>query len=246
MVRPIGVRILCKNAIVMEGLGRILADNEFHVSRCLNLDEILHCKVYGQAADCVQINLIDSLCLQLDTGTLTLLKESEPSAYSVILADKFDFDKMMDGFQNGALAYIVKEISSERLVGTLRLVAAGEPVLPPQLMDFLRSTSISCDGKSVEKPLDAAVLSDREFQILRWLIVGHPNKVISQRMDISEATVKVHVKSILRKLNVRNRTQAAIWGANHGIRQNESMPNRRLSGRGGDAPQLPMFRMPGR
>jgi two-component system nitrate/nitrite response regulator NarL len=48
--------------------------------------------------------------------------------------------------------------------------------------------------------------------------MGCPNKVISKRMDISEATVKVHVKAVLRKLRVKNRTQAAIWAANHGMR----------------------------
>jgi two-component system nitrate/nitrite response regulator NarL len=66
--------------------------------------------------------------------------------------------------------------------------------------------------------VDAASLSDRELEILRWLIMGCPNKVISKRMEISEATVKVHVKAVLRKLRVKNRTQAAIWAANHGMR----------------------------
>src|SRR3546814_5032995 len=54
-------------------------------------------------------------------------------------------------------------------------------------------------------------LSEREVEILRCLILGYANKVISRRLDISEATVKVHVKAILRKLRVSNRTQAAIW-----------------------------------
>ncbi len=246
MVHPIGVRILCKNAIVREGLGRILANNDFHVSQCSTIDEILNCASHAQVVDGVQINLIDAIFLEQDADTLKVLCASDVKAYNVILADKFDFDIMMDGFQDEAMAYIVKEISSDRLVGTLRLVAAGEPVLPPQLIDVLQSSSLSCDMQNVDEPVDAAGLSDREFQILRWLIVGHPNKVISQRMDISEATVKVHVKSVLRKLNVQNRTQAAIWGAKHGIRQNDGMSPRRVSGRSGDASQFPMFRLPGR
>ena len=52
---------------------------------------------------------------------------------------------------------------------------------------------------------------------LRYLLLGHPNKVIARRLEISEATVKVYVKAILRKLRVRNRTQAAIWAFNNGI-----------------------------
>jgi two-component system nitrate/nitrite response regulator NarL len=55
-------------------------------------------------------------------------------------------------------------------------------------------------------------LSVREIEILRRLVHGDSNKQISRRVEISETTVKVHVKAILRKLGVRNRTQAAIWG----------------------------------
>src|SRR3546814_10958017 len=91
----------------------------------------------------------------------------------------------------------------------------GERVLPPQLADELQSRPSLTDALEVERPVDAACLSDRELEILRWLIMGCPNKVISKRMDISEATVKVHVKAVLRKLRVKNRTQAAIWAANH-------------------------------
>ena len=60
-------------------------------------------------------------------------------------------------------------------------------------------------------------LSDRETEILRQLVLGEANKVISRHLSISEATVKVHIKAILRKLRVLNRTQAAIWAINHGI-----------------------------
>lgn len=103
-------------------------------------------------------------------------------------------------------------------MATLHLVAMGERVLPPQLADELQSRPTLTDALEVERPVDAASLSDRELEILRWLIMGCPNKVISKRMEISEATVKVHVKAVLRKLRVKNRTQAAIWAANHGMR----------------------------
>lgn len=244
MVRPIDVRILCRNAIVREGLGRILADNHFSVSQHSTISEILHEVPSSMRSDDVRLNLIDIIFLEHDPDLVARLKESDPAAYTVILADAFDLEMMMDGFEQGAASYILKEISSERLIGTLRLVAVGEPVLPPQLIEALQ---VRPQPSNIgEKPIDAACLSDREFQILRWLIVGHPNKIISQRMDISEATVKVHVKSVLRKLNVQNRTQAAIWAANHGVQQNDMRSERCASRRTGDAPQLPMFRMPGR
>jgi len=61
------------------------------------------------------------------------------------------------------------------------------------------------------------ILSEREITTLRYLLVGHANKVIARRLEISEATVKVYVKAILRKLRVSNRTQAAIWAFNNGV-----------------------------
>jgi two-component system nitrate/nitrite response regulator NarL len=68
-------------------------------------------------------------------------------------------------------------------------------------------------------PDDASApqLSPRELAILRCLINGNSNKCIARKIDIAEATVKVHVKAILRKIRVQNRTQAAIWGMNHAL-----------------------------
>nr|WP_281377252.1 LuxR C-terminal-related transcriptional regulator [Stakelama sediminis] len=80
-----------------------------------------------------------------------------------------------------------------------------------------------------EQSLEQANLSDREQQVLRCLMVGYPNKIISRHLNISEATVKVHVKAILRKLRVSNRTQAAIWASGRGLDQmdysNRAMAN---------------------
>jgi two-component system nitrate/nitrite response regulator NarL len=58
-------------------------------------------------------------------------------------------------------------------------------------------------------------LSNRETEILCWLMEGATNKVIARKLNVTEATVKVHVKAILRKIGVGNRTQAAIWAADH-------------------------------
>ncbi|MGH1571183.1 response regulator transcription factor [Methylobacterium sp. P31] len=60
-------------------------------------------------------------------------------------------------------------------------------------------------------------LSEREQLILTMLVSGSPNKIIARRLDITEATVKVHMKSIMRKIRASNRTQAAIWAAKNGI-----------------------------
>lgn len=99
--------------------------------------------------------------------------------------------------------------SAEGLARSLRLVRAGERVIPRNLMQLPR-------GSSPRKDDDVPSLSPREADMVRYLVRGAPNKVIARELGISEATVKVHMKGLLRKLGVGNRTQAAIWGRAHG------------------------------
>jgi two-component system nitrate/nitrite response regulator NarL len=96
-------------------------------------------------------------------------------------------------------------------------VASGEKVLPSQLVKHLPLRSAMSNAELNDGSELLETLSEREIETLRCLIMGYPNKVIAYRLDISEATVKVHVKAILRKLGVQNRTQAAIWAVNNGL-----------------------------
>jgi two-component system, NarL family, nitrate/nitrite response regulator NarL len=86
---------------------------------------------------------------------------------------------------------------------------------------YLPHSVISSSGNS---QVSTIALSDREEQILCCLVNGHPNKVIARELGIAETTVKVHVKSILRKSRASNRTQAAMWALNRRIMQTESQP----------------------
>jgi len=218
MAYPVNVRLLCGNAIVREGLSRILMERDFRVTQHANIASALERMEAPEEDSGPSLLLIDNGTEEVDADTVSVLQRRFPGSYMVLLSDRFDFHVMLKAFRLGALGYIVKEISCDRLVATLRLVAMGERVLPPQLADELQSRPSLADALEVERPADATCLSDRELEILRWLIMGCPNKVISKRMSISEATVKVHVKAVLRKLRVKNRTQAAIWAANHGMR----------------------------
>jgi len=218
MSYSVNVFLLCRNSIVREGLSRILAEREFNIIQSASSYEGVLA-----ASDAVQevgpqLILIDNGNEECDTESLAVLQSRFPLSNLVMLSDHFDFQIMLRAFQLGIRAYIVKDISCDRLVATLQLVAMGERVLPSQLADELQARPGLANAPEIEKSADAACLSEREREILRWLIMGCPNKVISRRMEISEATVKVHVKAVLRKLSVKNRTQAAIWAANHGMR----------------------------
>jgi two-component system, NarL family, nitrate/nitrite response regulator NarL len=98
-------------------------------------------------------------------------------------------------------------------------------ILPPPLMRLI------CEEHEMDSKDDPAVpatqtdvptfdhmprtLSQRETGVLRCLMQGEPNKTIARQFEITEATVKVHIKAILRKISVRNRTQAAVWAQSH-------------------------------
>lgn len=210
--KNVHLAIIGKNEIVREGLKRILADEEFiidrAVSRAVDLDE---------GVDRETLIIVDSNDLEDGIATCTEARARFPESRIVIMADEHGLQDVSRAFLSGAVdGYVVKQISCRPLAGALRLVAMGEKVFPSQIADALARPR----GHSAPAHLNGATgnnLSIREVDILRCLVEGEPNKVISRRLHIADATVKVHIKAILRKLRVRNRTQAAIWAASRGM-----------------------------
>ena len=132
----------------------------------------------------------------------------------------------------GAAGYLHEEMTTETLIMALELVLRGETVLPSVVVSLLAGNVAAKSQVTVganaprrngaELPIAAEEikrndprLSTRQTAILQALIDGTPNKVIAQQLNVSEATVKLHVKAVLRKINVSNRTQAAVWAIKH-------------------------------
>ena len=109
----------------------------------------------------------------------------------------------------------LSSISTDALSYSLQLVLLGEMVFPTQMASFWTQRS---SRPNVAAARDIAQkLSTRESQILHCLVAGSSNKAIARQLEITESTVKVHMKSLLRKINAANRTQAAIWGMEAGF-----------------------------
>ena len=212
----IDIALVGRNTIVREGLQRILSEHDF--------------SIIASAARTGDLPPLDReepwiLILFADEGpsgscvdSLAALHERFPAARIVLLASEFDFSLVRRVFRAGAAGCLIDEIACDRLVGLLHLVALGEKVFPSQLADELVDQVGVTQHSAGAPTIHSANLSAREVEILRCLIMGLPNKVISRRLSISEATVKVHVKAVLRKLHVMNRTQAAIWATSRGLR----------------------------
>ena len=133
----------------------------------------------------------------------------------VVLADALSTHRLSEALNAGVDGYLTKDIASESLMQSLKLVMMGEKVFPTHLAAMLISGQGS--GPEPHVPVSRKGLSPREVQILRCLLSGNSNKMIANHLNITEATVKVHLKSLLRKINASNRTQAAIWAMNNGI-----------------------------
>jgi two-component system nitrate/nitrite response regulator NarL len=152
------------------------------------------------------------------------LKDQNPSARIVVLSDRCDLDDALAAFRAGADGYVIEQISCDALIKSLDLVMLGVTILPAAFMRLLggENEMDSEDDPAVPATQTHTIfdhtprtLSDRETGILRCLMQGESNKVIARGFDITEATVKAHIKAILRKICVRNRTQAAVWAHNH-------------------------------
>jgi two-component system nitrate/nitrite response regulator NarL len=205
------------NALFREGLRRILEDTEFEVVLSSDEAESL-LDLHAGHDDGDLLVIIDQSSLEHKQSEIHEIAGRIPGAKLVYLVKKFDLDKMIAAFNAGVHGYIVKDIRCESLIRSLQLIALGEKVLPGELIEQLPK-SRHASGIAASAPSNLhELLSDREFEILRYLAAGFPNKVIATRLDRSDGAVKVHVKGILRKLNVNNRTQAAILAFNSGLK----------------------------
>lgn len=202
------VVLLGENNLQREGLRRIIASDDFSVEvtdscSAFIIDRDVHERV-------VELVVVDAENIDhCDLDHVEHIHHAYPDTKIVVLDGAFDLERMIKSFQSGADGYIVKSIASDPLIESLRLVILGEKVMPSALAQLL--PEYVAKAHSLPSNSLAEVLSDRELETLGCLCMGDPNKVIARHLEISEATVKVHVKAILRKLHLKNRTQAVAW-----------------------------------
>lgn len=144
------------------------------------------------------------------------LSKSFSDSSSVVLADVLEWQYLIGAITAGASGYLLKDISTEALLSSLKLVEIGEKVFPTNMCSLLAQGSHQL-MKAPPGRNNISMLSKRENEILKFLVEGDSNKLIARRLNLTEATVKVHMKSLMRKLECNNRTQAAIWALHHGV-----------------------------
>ncbi len=148
----------------------------------------------------------------LGADAIGALKQRFPSTHAIVFAEQAELGSLATAFGAGADGYMLKSISSAALIDSLRLVLHGEKVFPRTLCEVIGQ--IRGDGGEASSRMTrvgSVSLTEREIAILQGLAQGHTNKRIANGIGITEATVKVNLKSVLRKLGLSNRTQVAIW-----------------------------------
>jgi two-component system nitrate/nitrite response regulator NarL len=211
--------LICDSFLLRSGLQHILRNTPFAIVEAASATGPKRLQYCALDTALLVIEATDNTNRVLEV--VRQVRERSPQTRIVALAEQFDLSFVRSAHEAGVIGFCSTPSGPEVLIKSLELVMLGESVLPAAM---LRSVLDAAPQKQ-EQPLQDNMaepklsdlkeckLSPREAEILGCLTEGAPNKIIARKFDITEATIKVHVKAILRKIGVANRTQAAMWAA---------------------------------
>jgi NarL family two-component system response regulator LiaR len=212
MKEQIDILIADDHAVVREGL-RTLINTEPGM------------KVIGEAADGAEavqkvislqpdVILLDMVMPHKDgLAAIQEIKQHQPQAHILVLTSFADDDKVFPAIKAGALGYLLKNASPQRLLKAIRDVHQGEPSLSPAIAKKLMLEMQRPAGL----PPTKEPLTERELDVLHLIAQGLSNQDIADQLVIGEGTVRTHVSNILSKLHLANRTQAALYALREGL-----------------------------
>jgi len=219
--------IVDKNALFRIGLAHTLAETRYRVIAQYSALSDLPAN-FIPSAPCLFFIGIDK-DVKSSIKDLSDFKQKHGSVHVVLLGEQLDHTGFLSVIELSGDCYMQKDkINPDLLLKSLELVMSGQVVLPREFLRRLNSqwsrgpnseaphgSAERLEVQDAASPIGRAQterhLSDRETAILMRLMHGASNKHIARELEIAEATVKVHVKSVLRKIRVKNRTQAATW-----------------------------------
>lgn len=161
--------------------------------------------------------LMDLLMPEMDGIEATAaIKKIHPDAKVIVLSSFHEDSHVLRAIKAGVLSYLLKDVAAEELVAAIRKAARGEAVLNSRVASQIMGALTSGDRPAANALAD---LTARELEVLRMIAQGLSNQRIAEELVLSEKTVKTHVSSILMKLNVGDRTQAAAIAWRTGLVQ---------------------------
>ena len=216
MSKPIRILIADDQAIVRQGLDAIFSfyENVKVVGQAENGIEAVHL-VKELSPNVVLLDLL--MPLQDGLGTIPKIIDIAPKTGILILTSFGNADNIYQAIRLGALGYLLKDEKSEVLVEAIHEVSEGRPFIPPHItLQMIREGvpfSLHENTKSV--------LTQRELETLKLVAQGMSNEKIARKMSVQEETTSKYVSTILDKLNLKNRTQAALYALRMGLEELE-------------------------
>lgn len=208
---PVKVMIVDDHAIVREGLIMVLSEEA-------------DIEVVGEArngADALvrlsqlqpDVILMDLVMPEMDGITATAkIRQHYPDCQVLVLTSFAEDQRVPDAIQAGAVGYLLKDVLKADLLRAIRAAAQGETTLHPEAQRQLIQQVVAPTPPSL-----LHTLTEREVDVLRLLAQGNSNKDIAGTLHLTEGTVKGYVSTILGKLQVADRTQAALYAVKHGV-----------------------------
>lgn len=154
-----------------------------------------------------------------------LIVEESPGTRVVMLTVSEDAEDLVDCLRAGASGYLLKNIETDYLIDAIQRAANGESVMSPHMTGKLvqEFRTQPKGGASPQSGEEHEKLSPREKEIITYLARGASNKEVARTLGVAESTVKIHVQSILKKLNLTSRVQAAVYAVEHGLVPKEEL-----------------------
>lgn len=206
---PIGVVIADDHEVVRRGLSMTIASEP-------DMRLLGAAATGAEALAIVQATQPDVVLLDIHMpgidgiAAAATLRAAHPKLAILMLTSYSDDARIYAALRAGASGYLLKEMSGDALVAAIRAAARGEPQLHPKIARRLM--------QRVLPPADPlSALAPRELEVLRWIARGLSNKEIAAATDLTEQTVKSYVREILSKLDVADRTQAALLAVRYGM-----------------------------
>jgi DNA-binding NarL/FixJ family response regulator len=212
----IKVLLVDDHTVVLKGLAFFLSTQEdFELVGEANNGKEALVKVGETSPDVV---LMDLYMPEMDGIEATAcIKKEYPNVKVIVLTSFSDQAHVLPALKAGASGYILKDIEPDQLVEAIRSAYKGNIQLHPDIANALLSQTLPEEEKEEEPSVQVGVLTARENEVLQLLAKGMSNKEIAAVLVITEKTVKAHMSSILSKLHLSDRTQAALYAVKNGI-----------------------------
>ena len=165
---------------------------------------------YLETNELPDIVLLDLVMPEMNGIEITeMMKKSYPEVKILVLTSYVDDEHVISAIDKGADGYEMKDVEPDQLIKTIKKVLSGEKTIHPQAQSVIEAVS--------KKPHFTNKLSKRESEVLAEMTKGKTNKEIAESLFVSEKTIKTHVSHILNKLQVTDRTQAAIYAMQNNL-----------------------------